>query len=318
MAILWQSSLVPFIDPNGNPRSGMKAYFFDASTTTPRTVYQNSGLGEPHDHPVVADASGVFPAVFLPSGDYRLRLLTSTGVTLSDVDGISTPSTGESGGGGGGDTPVELLMRTGFYTFAHFTGALSGWVRANGRSIGTAASGASERANADCEDLFTLLWGADPTLAVSGGRGASAASDWAASKRISLPDIRSRSLFGLAGMGNTDLTILGADLIDGGETAITLGATGGADRVSLNISQIPAHSHGGTTGQAGTHSHTVLTPVTAPAAPGYASTGSSTTVPGSQNTSTAPNHGHTIASEGGGQAHSSMPPFALATCYVKL
>lgn len=76
--------------------------------------------------------------------------------------------------------------------------APSGWVKANGQTIGSAASGATGRANADTQALFDILW-ADFTNAVlpiqtsAGGastRGASAAADWAANKRMTLPDMR--------------------------------------------------------------------------------------------------------------------------------
>src|SRR5690606_21344421 len=96
-----------------------------------------------------------------------------------------------------GETSVELLFRTGDLKQRYGTGTHSGWVRANGRTIGSASSGATERANADCEALFEHLWGADTNLSVSGGRGANAASDWAANKTIALPDFRDRVIVGL-------------------------------------------------------------------------------------------------------------------------
>lgn len=70
----------------------------------------------------------------------------------------------------------------------------AGWVNANGGSIGNAASGATERANADCSALFTVVWNnlanADAPVQDSAGtpvaRGASAAADFAANRRIVL------------------------------------------------------------------------------------------------------------------------------------
>lgn len=318
MAIMWNGSLIPWTDPNGAPYSGGQAFFFDAATTTPRTVYVDSALGTPHDHPVVANASGMFPAVFLPTGDYRLRILDADDVTIWDVDGISTPIF-EDAGGGGGDTPVELLARTGDYKFRHDTGSHSGWVRAAGRTIGDAASGATERANADCEDLFTVLWNADTTLSVSGGRGANAASDWAASKTIALPDIRLRGLIGMASMGGSVSTLIAAAAFDGGEDGDDLGATVGAGTHTLTTAQMPSHSHGAGSDTAGSHSH------------GYTGTGADvavnagsfyavSTAPGAQTTSTSGSHSHviTISNAGGGEAHANVQPSAVATCYLKL
>jgi microcystin-dependent protein len=71
-----------------------------------------------------------------------------------------------------------------------------GWVLMNDGTIGNAASGATTRANADTEALFTLLWNntTDANCPVSGGRGASAAADFAANKTIALPRALGRAL----------------------------------------------------------------------------------------------------------------------------
>lgn len=71
-----------------------------------------------------------------------------------------------------------------------------GWVRRLGGTIGNATSGATERANEDTAALFALIWNvtsnADFTIqestGVAGGRGASAAADFAANKRMPLPN----------------------------------------------------------------------------------------------------------------------------------
>lgn len=316
MAIMWNGSLVPNIDPNGAPYSGMRAYFFDAGTTTPRTVYRDSGLGESHDHPVIANASGKFPAVFLPPGDYRLRMEDANGVTLDDVDGISTPSAGETTGGGGGDTPVDLLVRTGTYIFRHSTGSLSGYVRANSRTIGNASSGATERASADCEALFILLW-ADATLTVTGGRGANASSDWAASKQISLPDVRNRVLAGLASMGAAAANLLTG--LDGGETADTLGATVGVGNVTLTTAQMPKHKHTGST-DTDSHRHGYHDDYVGDSGPGIqAGTGRDLYAGDNRNTDSYSHaHGFETNQAGNSEAHTNTQPTLLATIYIKL
>ncbi len=74
--------------------------------------------------------------------------------------------------------------------------APSGWVLAAGGTIGSAGSSATVRANADTIDLYTNLWNsvANTELPIqdSGGtpttRGASAAADFAANKRLPLPN----------------------------------------------------------------------------------------------------------------------------------
>ena len=72
--------------------------------------------------------------------------------------------------------------------------APAGWLLLDGSTMGSAVSGAT-RASDGYEALYLLLWGAmaDGQAPVTGGRGASAAADWAANKPIKLPDARGRS-----------------------------------------------------------------------------------------------------------------------------
>lgn len=72
----------------------------------------------------------------------------------------------------------------------------SGWVWMRDLTIGDASSAATERANADCEDLFLRIWDrvSDTYAPVTPGRGASAAADWAAHKTIQLCTTVGRAL----------------------------------------------------------------------------------------------------------------------------
>jgi len=240
MAVLWTYSLVPWHNEANAPYAGAKAYFFDVGTTTPQIVYTDAALSIPHDHPVVANANGEFPAVFITEEtSHRLRITTSADVTLRDVDNISVPTT----------TPVELptsdtalefLFQTGDIKMRWSVTAPTGWVRANGRTIGSASSGATERANSDTEALFLLLW-ADTSLSVGGGRGGTAAGDWAANKAIALPDFRGRvpvgpDSFGNSAAGRITDAILGVD-------SDTLGLAGGAQTHALITAELAAHNH---------------------------------------------------------------------------
>lgn len=64
----------------------------------------------------------------------------------------------------------------------------AGWIKLDGLTIGSATSGATNRANTDTEALFLYLWDYfdDSEAPVIGGRGASAAADWSANKEITL------------------------------------------------------------------------------------------------------------------------------------
>ena len=97
-----------------------------------------------------------------------------------------------SGSALSGGVDPNAILQTGFVMWLDINEPLAGWVRDNGRTIGSATSGATERANADCQPLFLFLWSkfADTICPVLGGRGLTAAADWAANKKITLPDKR--------------------------------------------------------------------------------------------------------------------------------
>jgi hypothetical protein len=83
--------ILPFtqaLDSDGNPISGAKLLFNLTGTTTPATVYANSTLATPLSNPVVADAAGRFPSIYLdPAITYRVRLFTAADVQVgNDVD----------------------------------------------------------------------------------------------------------------------------------------------------------------------------------------------------------------------------------------
>lgn len=123
-------------------------------------------------------------------------------------------------------------------TFA--TTARAGFVLASGRTIGSAASTATERAHADTSALFTLLWNsmADAQAPVlPGGRGASAAADYAANKTIALPDLRGRVTAGKDNMGGADASRL-SNIV-----GTTLGIVGGNQAHTLTVGQLPPHKH---------------------------------------------------------------------------
>jgi hypothetical protein len=137
-----------------------------------------------------------------------------------------------------------------------YTGATapSGWIFASGKTIGSGASGATERANADTEPLFTLYWtDYDDTsmpIQTSAGspstRGASPAADFAANKRMTVPDARDRVVAGKGNMGDTAADRLTAG-VSGIDSAI-LGAAGGDQRMQTHLHDngtlaAPAHDH---------------------------------------------------------------------------
>lgn len=144
---------------------------------------------------------------------------------------------------------IKQSQPTGFRGATIGPVAPDGWVLASGRTIGSAASGATERGNADTQDLFNLIWSLPsaqyPIYTSAGGastRGANPAADWAANKRIVLPDYNDR-----VGVGRGDMGGAPAGIITVAETGLDttiLGAKAGAAAKTFAFS--------GDTGQANT------------------------------------------------------------------
>lgn len=138
----------------------------------------------------------------------------------------------------------------------------TGYVWANGTTIGSLASGATGRANADTLALYTVLWNSltNAVLPIqdSGGaassRGVSAAADFAANKRLPTPNECGRAGVGTDNMGG--ITAAGRITTAGcGIDGSIPGAAGGAQNVSLSAAQNGPHTHSASTTTAGDHYH---------------------------------------------------------------
>ena len=256
------------------------------------SVYSSVTLGEinEHPHPLAADGNGRWPNVFFDDATfqfYRVRVTDAGGALIYDDD--SVPIIGQSAGEGG-PPPVPIdqnaLARTGDVKLKFAAAndpADAGWVRCNGGTIGKAGSGASELADASCQDLFVHLWSsANNTICplAGGAVRTTALNDFNTGQQITLPDMRGRAPFGINAMGNTLTDRIDPAYVDtatpGKENVV--GAVGGDDAIVLAANDLPAHQHpgaGGTTGTppvaaplvAAAHTHKLVAndTVTAPA-----------------------------------------------------
>jgi len=95
----------------------------------------------------------------------------------------------------GGVSANDFVGMLGFFPS---TTAPTNWVLANGGTIGSATSGGTTRANADTANLFAFFWTnynntqlpIQDSAGVATTRGASAAADFAANKRMPVVDMR--------------------------------------------------------------------------------------------------------------------------------
>lgn len=255
MGVCWEKSGFVERDDNDIRAGGALAYFFLGGTTTPLAVHEDAGESTPHDHPVVADANGRWPAVFIPyTTSYDVQVTTSSGVQLYYHEEIPNPDPVEQAA----STPgADELIATGHVHWEPVNTTKAGYARLNGRTIGSATSGGTERANADCEDLFLFLWNnlANGQAAVSAGRGASAAADWAANKTIAVPDLRCSSPMGVADMGSSTATgYASAPFAHGAAT--TAGSLVGANTHALITAELATHLHVVSITSAGGSAHT--------------------------------------------------------------
>jgi len=279
-------ALTQQLDEFGQPLSGGQLYVIQAGTvSTPQNPYQDQGLTIAMPNPITLDAAGRIPMFYLADGLIKVRLQDTMGVVKFTQDGLLVigPS---SGGGGAGAVDASTIFATGDMKAAYGTSVLTNWVRCNGRTIGPVSSSATELASATAQALFQYLWNTDSTLVVSGGRGASAAADWAiGSKTIALPDCRGMPLTALSDMGNTDSGRFSGVTFTKG-TPTTLGSYGGAYSKTIPGGALPSHAHNvyiTVSASDGGHSH------------GFSSSGSTYGVAGN-----LVDFGHPGALQGGG------------------
>jgi hypothetical protein len=87
---------IQVVNANGKPYAGAKLYTYQSGTSTLLATYTDAALTTPHANPVVADANGRFPVIFLSTATYRLKLTDSSDVTIAQYDNVSTQNVVDS------------------------------------------------------------------------------------------------------------------------------------------------------------------------------------------------------------------------------
>lgn len=81
---------IQIVNANGKPYAGAKLYTYTTGTTTPLATYTNAALTVAHPNPVIADANGTFPPIYLQKQSYKLRVETSGGVLIDESDPVDS------------------------------------------------------------------------------------------------------------------------------------------------------------------------------------------------------------------------------------
>lgn len=232
------------------------------------------------------DASG---AMTVPAGGAGAQAIQSDEVDTRIADAIAAIPSPETATG---FTTGDVKMR--------FGPTEAGWLDMFGETIGNVGSGADHE-SADYEALFNMM----KVMPFNVGT-----EDFASGDVVSLPDMRNRSPIGYTadkpGMAND---------IDIGEAA-------GAEEVTLTEAQMPVHSHTGSTGSSGGHSHgySYVNAVKSGAADqtGGPVKGLANSTVGSS-TNSAGSHSHSVStnSKGGGEAHNNLGPVMGVRMVIK-
>jgi hypothetical protein len=179
------------------------------------------------------------------------------------------------------------------YTYEQDGAIPSGWIPLDDGTIGNAASGATTRANADTQALYTLLWdnvsspSGDTYCQIIGGIGASALADFTANKALTLPYHKGRVI----GRYGTATGVAAWSPI--------IGQSQGEPIHTLIEAEMPSHTHGTSPG-----SSVVIDGATA---------GSLTFGPGALKDS-----GLVILATGSDQPHNNVQPSTFANAMIKL
>lgn len=201
--------------------------------------------------PVFYDSAFATAAGGYPSGAKLSSAVTPGTVWMSTADNNATNP--DSGGAGWVQDPGQVPIGTPMQSLAAATP--SGYVSANGTTIGDALSNGTGRANADTLFLFAFVWNNCPNsicpIFTSGGsvstRGgscsAAACADYAAHKALSVQNLNGTALMGSDSQsGTTSTNLVNVPVTSGSRTVP--GSVLGENLHALVANENGPHTHG--------------------------------------------------------------------------
>lgn len=309
---------------SGRLGAGYRLSFFESGTSTPLDTFSDEARTVANSNPVVADAEGRFPSIWLLDQPYKVVLADDDDVLIWTADPVST-AVGEIGmpvpiaKGGTGATDVPgVFTALGLGDAATYTvGDGADELPTNSMIGGVPVGG-------------IILWSGSLASVPAGWHACDGGtySKVDGSGTITVPDLRDRFV-----VGATSTYAQGSS---GGSVAVTTGASGSltmtcgaggdhnhsgaTDGHTLTIAQMPAHTH-------------PISPAVPPMGTGYGYTGvngiTSGSVSATQSTGGGGSHSHGIQASGththsvtgGDHTHSissGLPPYYALIYICKL
>lgn len=146
-------------DGNGYPIPSARVRFFSAGTSTPLAVYSDAALSVAIAQPILADASGRLPRIFLPATVYKVRVENAAGVLIYEEDncdpgfGIGTGALPIASGGTSATTAAAARAALGVPTTGDVTAVAADLTTLKGR-VDRGTNGSGEFGN--LSDLDTV------------------------------------------------------------------------------------------------------------------------------------------------------------------
>lgn len=289
---------------------GNNLYFRDGTNSFDVQITSGASVNVPGSAGFTGLPSGTASAAFLPgSGTFRFESATNTGAT-TDIGPLKlrnavassnavtiTPSNPTnnytltlpndkpasssfvvcSNTGGLSFQPTSFILPAGSLIMYGGTSVPTGWLFCDGSVVS--------------QTTYSALFAAVGTAFDTGGEGAG---------NFRLPDMRRRAAVGAGGTGSVTL-------------GNAVGNSGGAETVTLSITEIPSHNHGGSTGSSTINVDYYTSNPTTQNQPTLSTNVSSLTT----RTLLGSAHTHTISSEGGGGAHNNIQPSLVVNYIIK-